>query len=75
MRNGKYDVQPEDWQKLDSDQKLWLIFNTFNGQRYDCSCRFKRHERAIVVLFILLISLITGIDKIPAWALKFFGVM
>lgn len=42
--NTNYEVEKEDWEQMDVDRKLWLIFNTFNHHRDIENMRFKKLE-------------------------------
>ena len=46
--NGKYEISAKRWEELTPDEKLWLIFDTFNSYRENSEKRFKRIEYALL---------------------------
>jgi len=39
MVNGDYSISPESWERLSTDEKLWLIYDTNNNNQIRCAER------------------------------------
>lgn len=44
--NGEYEVSKETWEKLDVDEKLWMIFDTMNERHKVNNRRFRKLEKS-----------------------------
>ena len=87
--NGSYEIEKADWEKLDSDTKTWMIFNTFNEHREGyhkhktfCETRFcniegrMKYLKTGVVALVCFLSgagVIGGKDLITV-VTKLFGI-
>ena len=56
MTNGHYTISPENWERLSTDEKLWIIYDTHNQTqiackecRKECMSKFKALENGRLV--------------------------